>query len=677
MPESKTKPYPEIEQLLVELARAYNWIGMYQAGHPSLAGRAETLHGILAAQISKEPSGHLLFGVAKDKVLYHDTFLGIGQHLVNRLTEALFLNQVATLDFSAEADPQGLLVFLRGLHDLAIEKTGGTLEAILGKAGVRGIGVYPYNYKDVLSRRIVSPDESGAVETKSGRENDLWRMLLTENQVDGDAQGERFFQELSVSPEMLPAILRRASAASEAGIHFATPEETAAEAVSPELVQKLLGRLGEMIGRLPADRKGQVLEFLDKGFEEMSPRSGQDGAALEYLFGQALTAGNSDEEFLDMIAAFLSAEEKGGRRLRKIFEIIASERNAGNGLMPKAREHVRESRRTKDYFAQKTWETVESFLLTRSEDAYIGQDHGNLLESISSLGGGYSLPPGTVPFDPAYAHGFTDESLHRKATSVLLELLTDDSPEDEYLGILEDIRKIIPNLVSRKEFVLLNGILSTLASIGTDAPDTRKPVIRGVIGEMDFAHVLDLYLSPELQSADRDAIQEIIVSFADSSIEAILDRLLTEGSKASRRTLLGLCARFAPVAVPAITVQLDDPHWYFVRNLCLILGGIGDLRAAPELMRMLEHDDYRVRREAIMALGKLRAQEAVSSLGRILLSESLLPSAKEDSLRIDAANAIFCCGGTRAASYLHRGLDCRRAIVKEQCASLLKTMRPA
>ncbi len=677
MNEPKTRPFPEIEQLLVELARTYNWIGMYQAGHPSLAGRVEALHRVLAAQIEKESSGHLLFGIAKDKVLYHDTFLGVGQHLVNRLTEALFLNQVATLDFSADADPQGLLVFFRGLHDLSTEKTGEPLEAILKKAGARGIGVYPYNYKDVLSRRIVSPDEAEAGEGQAGRENALWRMLLTENLGSADSRGDQFLEQLSVSPEMLPAILRRAYAASEAGIHFATPADPAPEGVSPELVQKLLGRLGEMIGRLPADRKKQVLEFLDQGFEGMSPRGAPDGAALEYLFGQALTDGKSDEEFLDMIAAFLSAEEKGGRRLRKIFEIIASERNVGNGLLPKAREHVRESRRTKDYFAQKTWETVESFLLTRSEDAYIGQDHGNLLESISSLGDGTSAGPGAVPLDPAYAVQFTDESMHRKATSVLLDLLTDDSPEDEYLGILEDIRKIIPNLVSRREFVLLSGILMTLAAVGADAPDARKHAIRDVIGEMDFAHVLDLYLAPGLLPADRDAIQEIIVRFAESSVAAILDRLLIEGSKASRRTLLGLCTRFAPIAVPAITLQLDDPHWYFVRNLCLILGGIGDLRAVPELLRMLEHADYRVRREAIMALGNLKAQEAVSSLGRILLSESILPSAREDSLRIDAANAIYRCGGTRAASFLHRGLDCRRAIVKEQCASLLQTMRPS
>jgi HEAT repeat protein len=112
-----------------------------------------------------------------------------------------------------------------------------------------------------------------------------------------------------------------------------------------------------------------------------------------------------------------------------------------------------------------------------------------------------------------------------------------------------------------------------------------------------------------------------------------------------------------------------------VRNLCLILGRIGDPSVIPDLVRLLDHQDLRVRKEAILALGQLRAPESVPFLGKILLHEPFLQSAREESLRIDAANAIFRCGSTRGIALLHRGGECHRTKVREHCAALLGTLR--
>jgi HEAT repeat protein len=136
---------------------------------------------------------------------------------------------------------------------------------------------------------------------------------------------------------------------------------------------------------------------------------------------------------------------------------------------------------------------------------------------------------------------------------------------------------------------------------------------------------------------------------------------------------MSLAIRIGVEAVPAIQEKLSHPRWYFVRNLCLILGEIGFRGAVFGIARVLDHPDPRVRKEAIQALGKLKAPEAVPSLGRILMDESLFSSKKDDSLRIEAASALFRIGGTEAAGYLHKGRDCRRAAVREHCAMLLNT----
>lgn len=661
-----------VERLILEMARVFNWISLYQAGHPSLAGRVEDLHRDLLSQISEEPSGHLLFGIAKDKILYRNAFLDNGHGVVRHFTTVLFLRHVATLDLSGDLTPPELLSFFLCLQRLHAEKGDERMEELLAREGVKGIRVHPFNYKEVLSRRIV--DASGEAPS-ANREDELWRMLLTENVSTGggDAGGP---EVLSIPSELIPAILRRAYAATAtSGTGQADPSGAARTDLWPEMAQRVLPRLGEMLRRLPAERRGAILQSLDAGIED----GGIEGKDAEIAAGQAfirsLTDSHTDDEFLDLLASFLAAEEKGGQRIRRIFEVIAADRDMDGSLLPRVRGRLGESLRTKNYFAQRAWEAVEKLLLSRTEEVYIGQNHSRLLEKLSMPGAApQAEEEGNQPADPSFAEDFEEWCLHRKGAGVLLELLAEEESEGEFLELLEEVRKILPNLASRKEFPLLRSILSTLTSVNRSAPENRKPSIHRVIGEVDFATMMDQYLSPALSPEEKEQIGEILASFVEVSIGDFLDRLLMEPGQSNRKILLSLAFRFDRRAIPAIRERLGNPQWYYARNLCLILGEIGGPEVSPDLIRLLDHNDSRVRREAIQALGKLRAQDAAPFLGKILLHETLLPSAREETLRIEAATALFRCGGTKGIAYLHRGTGSRRAKVRAHCATLIRTL---
>ena len=598
-------------------------------------------------------------------------FLGDGNSLVRSFTSELFLQQVATLDFSTEVTPRELLVFFLSLQRLRVEKEGGKLDEILKGEGVRGIELYPYNYKEVLSRRIIQP---GGEATSSNREDELWRMILTENVSSGDG-GADLPGDLPIPPEMIPAILRRVNAAAGKGYRQEAGPESAPDAMSPETIRRVLARLGNALHRLPVEQKAAVIRSLDPGVVDAVDGADGDGGLADADIVRSLTGADSDDEFLDLLATFVVAEKKSGSRIRKIFEVIATERNRDGSLLPAVQERVRESVRTKNYYAQKAWETIERLLLQRTEAAYIGQDHSRLLERLSilepSTGG---TAEGSPQADPAVTAEFEEENLHLKGAGVLLELLAEENAEGDFLELLEEVRKILPNLISRRELPLLKTLLSTLTAVHRNAPDSRKPAIERVIGELDFAHMIDLYLSPAVSKLEKGRIEEILVSFVGVSIGDFLDRLLMETDQGNRKALLSLAFRFDAEAIPAIREKLDDPHWYFVRNLCLVLGRIGDPSVVPDLVRLLDHKDLRVRKEAILALGQLRATESIPFLGKILFHETFLQSAREEALRIDAANAIFRCGSTRGIALLHRGTECNRTKVREHCAALLGTL---
>jgi HEAT repeat protein len=675
MVEQSERDLHEVEGLLLDLARVCHWSGLYQPGHPFLAERVKPVHAALASRVAREPGKRLLLGIARDRVLYRDVFLGQGNPLISHFTEPLYLRQVATLGFGEDAAPDGLLAFFRSLQDSKSGKSDESPEAFLQREQVPGIFLYPYSYKEVLSRRIVSPEDGIDL---SAHGDMLWRMLLTANISGGDGE-KKVVEELSGSPELIPAILRRARAFAEKGSAASGAQgPTDEESVPPEVLRRIFHRLGETLRGLPEERKKRILRFLDEGLGGMEGVREEDPAAaalsVPVSFAQALATDYTDEEFLDLLATLLSSEEKGGERLRKIFEIIAADRDVRGSLLPRLNERARESLRAKEYYAVKTWEAVEKLLLSRSEDAYLEEDHTRLMEVLSSGTGAQAAAANVRPPDPALLASFEEEARHRQGTVVLLELLAREENEAEFLDLLEEIRKFVPNLISRKEFALLETVLRALSSLREKAPGRGPDEVLQVFKEVDFGHIVDLYLSREVCLEDAARIPVFIAAFGEEAIHAVLERLLMEQEANRRRLLLSLAARMGSAAAPAILERLSDPRWYFVRNLCILLGEIGFRGAAQGLVRVLEHPDPRVRREAVLALGKLKVPETAPSLGKILLAETLFSSPKEDSLRRDAGSALFRIGGAESLGYLHRGIESRRAAVREHCSALLRSL---
>lgn len=657
-------PAADIEGLVLALAKTFHWAGLYGADHPVLSRRMAEIHGALVARLASEQGGQLLLGIARDKVLYRDQFVGEGQELIGRLTEALYLRQVATVGFDASITSAGLLALLHHLHQSREEDAPRSPEEFLREKGIRGITLSPYNYRELLSRKLA---ESDAREGAGGdREEELWRVLLTSDVEKEDGE-EKVVAEIAAYPDILRAIMRRARAAAAEGKSGAP--------VASEVLRRLLRRIGTLVRTLPDDRKSAVLASLDAGFDRDD--DGTEDAANPYdlLLARSLSEGFSDDEFLDLLGTLVSVEGKGQARLRRIFETLAVDRDIRGSLLPRAGERARESLQARNYYDLKTWETVEKLLLSRSEDGYVDSDYGRFLEDISSARGPYAERiRDAAPAGEDVLSAFREEEMRRKSMTVLLELIAKEKRPEEFADLVEEVRKAVPNVISRQDIVLLQRILLSLESLAPTLPAARQSAVRQLLQETDFGQVTDVCLAGTFKGEEMDAALSLLEKFGGSAARPLLERLLNEPDAARRRALIAMTTRLGPPAVPAIVEKMGHPKWYFVRNLCIILGDIGDRRSVSSLMRVASHPDIRVRREAILAVGKIGAPEAVSGLGRILLEESLFSAAKEDQVRIDAASALYRIGGVEAASFLHRGKEVRRAPVRTHCEGLVRRL---
>jgi hypothetical protein len=337
---------------------------------------------------------------------------------------------------------------------------------------------------------------------------------------------------------------------------------------------------------------------------------------------------------------------------------------------------IRESQKAKDFYALKTWETVENLLLSRTDDVYIDGDHANFLEYISSEDFKYG-EHGSGTLDPSLLNSLSQDAQHRKGIIILLELLGAEKSEEVFHDLVEEIRKIIPNLISRKETAFLETVLFRLSDLSDKVSGTQCKVLRDIIFKIDYGNIIDHYLQNSLPPDTEDTVLSILAKFAPVTTPVVLDRLLSETERSRRRTLMKTITSLGAESVPILVGKLTHSKWYFVRNLCTALGDIGDPRAISGLLKTISHEDWRVRRETIVALGKLRSREMVPMLGNVLTEDRLFSSQEEDSIRLAAASALFQIGGKKAFSYLERGSHSRRASVKEFCKHLTGVSRGA
>ena len=384
-----------------------------------------------------------------------------------------------------------------------------------------------------------------------------------------------------------------------------------------------------------------------------------------------MAEGYSDREFLELLASLLSLEEKGRKRLLRIFEIIAAERDVRGSLLPLLRTWKRENLREKRYFAAKTWEAIERLLIDREEKPAVEEDHASFLERLSSSPRGVSEGATGRKF----VSPFSEEAIRRRGLAVLVELLLSEKRDPDFLDLLAALEEAIPRLIDDRDFELLDRVLSSFLHASESGTPARKAAACDALRSVDFLRIVDAVL------ADPGALEEemggaaLLSRHGTLASEALLRKLQDEEGPARRKILLSLVLRLGEKAVPSILSRIQGQRWFFLRNLCFLLGEIGAPAGIPSLVGMLSAKESKVRREAVQALGKIRRTDpdAIAALGRTLLHEPFFSSSREDPVRIDAAIALSRIGGTEAIAFLHIGKSSRKKAVREQCAALLRT----
>lgn len=118
--------------------------------------------------------------------------------------------------------------------------------------------------------------------------------------------------------------------------------------------------------------------------------------------------------------------------------------------------------------------------------------------------------------------------------------------------------------------------------------------------------------------AELAELHELVAQIGPRLARHLLLALCEAEDRQRRRLLLEFLRRGSSDISVQARALLSDSRWYVVRNVVTLLQAIGGTEAIADLRRCLEHDDARVRIEALRALADLDRNLPRDQVARLL-----------------------------------------------------------
>ncbi len=205
-----------------------------------------------------------------------------------------------------------------------------------------------------------------------------------------------------------------------------------------------------------------------------------------------------------------------------------------------------------------------------------------------------------------------ERPLLSEVLEIVAAILSSEEEPTSFLESASAFQKFIELALEEGDLARGNQLLSRLRTIAAQKAETHhefrglaEQVIRE-IGRPSFlgqtAPVLNAH--PELDPA---VLTNFLVQIGSTSAGAICDLLGQVNHMKHRRALCEALAISCKDEVDVLISRLGDSRWYVIRNIVYVLGRIAHQGVERALDRALHHEDVRVRKEAVRALGNIES----------------------------------------------------------------------
>jgi HEAT repeat protein len=214
--------------------------------------------------------------------------------------------------------------------------------------------------------------------------------------------------------------------------------------------------------------------------------------------------------------------------------------------------------------------------------------------------------------DPAFVFHITD---------IFFEILALEKEKEPYEDAINILVKVLDALLTLGEFTQAANLLKRVYIIlkTYELQDWQVESIRRII--MEAGEEIRIERIGRILDKEEVRLEEVnayLVLLQKNSIKPLIKLLGELKNSKARRVFCDALAEIGKNAIELFTPFVDDRRWYLVRNIVYILGRIGKEQSLPYVQKAFNHEDIRVRREAIQALGLIGGQRAIGLLVKSL-----------------------------------------------------------
>lgn len=201
------------------------------------------------------------------------------------------------------------------------------------------------------------------------------------------------------------------------------------------------------------------------------------------------------------------------------------------------------------------------------------------------------------------------------AIGTMFEVLPLEKEPQGFKTIISFLDRVIESLLGRGDFAHATQVLKRLYIFlnSHGLQEWQSNLIKKAIieaGESAKIEIIGGILKKDEFSDIKGALDYFLL-LQRNSIPHLCELLGNLSSSKPRRIICDALSKVGKNSIDLMTPFLRDKRWYLVRNIVYILGRIGKKEAVPYVGKALQHQDMRVRREALQALGLIGGPEAM------------------------------------------------------------------
>lgn len=524
-----------LTEFLIQLSITVHRFGMYPPGHPSLEPAAENVVDRLGRLLDDHES--LAIGVASGQLIIEGIATDAGHPVLSDLARRLHGHQIGAISVDREATVTEVEEACRALAQDS--ERGADPIGLLPRAEVPDwdhFHLYPLGYDRLEIKQSSGGQEGVSVD----RATELW-FGLARAAISGDED----YGDEPPSPQAIADSIRRHR------------KEAAYD-------QMVVGHLLQLADELKSgEGESEVIR------EQVSDLIGElDDSTLQRL--------------VDMGGDFSQ---------RRRFVLDASQGLAADAVMKVVQAAAANSQQTISHSMTR----LLTKLAVHSDggDASIkGGVEDALQENVEELMAEWEL---TDPNPDAYT--LVLDHMSRAAPVLAGEHSEEDDTEvvtgaTRLIEMALEVDAFGPTIEKAVSDLLEDGMAPFLISVTSDASETATRIRQYMGSPRQLRRLLSV------EELDVPSLNAVVEGMGSHAIEPLLDALAEADSRERRDLVIETLAQFGSDVWGGVLARLEDPQWWVVRNVLLLIQTLEELHDDFHAEEFLSNPDRRVRRAA-------------------------------------------------------------------------------